>query len=380
MDIFLNIMLLVLGMVLLIKGADMFVDGSSSIAKLLKIPTLIIGLTLVSIGTSAPELSVSITSSINKQGDLSFGNVIGSNTFNILMVIGISTIIAPLTISKDLKKIDIPVLIFIYLVLMLFSFVITPYKLDIIESIIILALFFIYMFFLIFRSIKAKIDEPEENKVEENSKFGRYVPLILFGFGFITFLINLTQKGDNTNFVLTYLSYALTIIVMVLEKLKCTQNLSKLKQFALDIVLVSVGIFAIIMGGNVVVNSASFIASKLGMSDALIGLTIVAIGTSLPELVTSLIAAKKNENDIALGNAIGSCIFNVILILGLSSTISPIHFDPSYLVDLLVMIFSIVYVFIATLKEVKLKRVHGVVMVCLYIGYTTYIIARNYIK
>ena len=316
MEIFLSILLLVVGMVLLIKGADWFVEGASSIAKAMKIPSLVIGLTLVSIGTSAPEFSVSLTSSLQQQIDLSYGNVIGSNIFNTFVVIGVSAIIIPLVVSKHMQKYDLPILSGIYLLLGLFSFVVSPGTIVLWESIIIFVLTFIYTAFLIIRSK----NEPHEEIVEK-----------------------------------------------------------KKRKWWINLILVAVGLAGIIFGGKLVVDNASTLATKFGMSEKLVGLTIVAIGTSLPELVTSIVAAKKGENDIAVGNAIGSCIFNVILILGLCSIIEPYKVNlTSDVIDFLVMLASVVVVFIFSLKSKKIVLWHGIVMVLIYALYLAYIVARNF--
>ncbi len=314
MDILFNVVLLVLGMVFLIKGADFFVSGASKIAKSFKIPPLVIGLTLVSIGTSAPELSVSITSSIKGMNDMSLGNIVGSNIFNTFLVIGASAMFTPLIVSKDMKKYDIPTLIGIYTLLLLFCFVITPNKISFIEAMIIFILFFVYILFLILRSKNHKQEVVEE----------------------------------------------------------------KIRKWYINLVIAVIGLVGIIFGGDLVVNQASKIAISLGMSELLVGLTIVAIGTSLPELVTSIVAAKRKENEIAIGNAIGSCIFNIILILGLSGMISPVTIEWSSLMDIIVMLFSAIMIFIIALKtDSQINKVMGFILIFCYILYLTYIILRN---
>lgn len=316
----LDIVLLLVGMVLLVKGADWFVSGSSAIAKALKIPPLIIGLTLVSMGTSAPEASVSIQSAVKGMNDLSIGNVVGSNIFNTLLILGISSLIVPLSIGKDIKRYDIPVMVCLYGVLLLFAFVITPLKLDIFESVTMLVLFVAYTAFLIIRTKKT------------NNQLA-------------------VQPPEDT------------------EKKK--------KPLWLSIILAVVGLAGVIFGGNIVVVHASDIAKSLGMSEALVGLTIVAVGTSLPELVTSVVASIKKENDIAIGNVIGSNIFNIVFIIGLSSTISNLTLDWATLTDMLVMLGSGVIVLGIALFSKKMQRWQGAVTLLLYIGYLTYIIIRN---
>ena len=288
------VIFLVVGMFLLVKGADWFVDGASNIAKLLKIPSLIIGLTLVSMGTSAPEASVSIQAAISGSNDISVGNVVGSNIFNVLFIVGLSAFFAPMVIDKQVKMIDLPVVIGISVLLILFSFVITPFILDTVESIIMMALFVTYIVLLVIRSCKK-------------------------------------QGGCDCK--------------IGGELLQEEKKEEKPKVFK-SIFLAIVGLLSIIVGGDWVVDGASSIALMLGMDEILIGLTIVAVGTSLPELVTSIVAAKKKENDIAIGNLMGSNIFNILFILGLSSTICNLNVSMPTLVDMLVMAYAVIILFI----------------------------------
>lgn len=311
------ILLLIIGMILMIKGADFFVEGSSNVARALKIPSLVIGLTLVSIGTSAPELAVSVTSAIQGKDAMSLGNVIGSNIFNVLVVIGASALMIPLFVSKDILKKDIPILLGIYLLLGLFAFVIGPLKINWIEGIVIFALFFIYTIYLILRTKKENTTEEDEKQNEKN------------------------------------------------------------KPWLLNIIFIVGGIIGIILGGTFVVDSAEFIAGELGMSTNLISLTIVAVGTSLPELVTSIVAAKKGENDIAVGNAIGSSLFNIVLILGLSSIIYPVSLQWNQLIDFGVMFISVLAIFIFAFKSFKVNKWQGILLLACYIGYLSFIIIRN---
>lgn len=309
-----NFILLIIGLFLLIKGADVFVDGASNIARKLKIPSLIIGLTLVSIGTSAPELSISVTSALQGMNSMSFGNVIGSNTFNILVVIGASALFTALTVSSDVKKFDVPILIGIYVLLALFAFVISPLTLTRIEAAILLVLFVLYIALLIFRGRSEQTEDDSDEPI---------------------------------------------------------------KKWYVSIILIAVGIAAIIFGGDLVVDSASAIAIKFGMSELMVGLTIVAVGTSLPELVTSVVAARKGELDIAIGNAVGSSIMNTLLILGVSAVLRPISIEPSALVDVIVMALSILIIFFTTLKKNSVGKITGASMLAVYVLYITYIIIRN---
>ena len=301
--------LLILGFVFLVRGADLFVDGSSSIAKHLKIPSVIVGLTIVAMGTSAPEASVSITAAIAGNSDISLGNIVGSNIFNFLVVIGVSAIICPVISHKDILKRDLWWNLGITGVLLLLML---DNKIGHIDGLILLAGMATYLFIIIKNALKNRIAESEEK----------------------------------------LLSVPKSIIFMV------------------------IGLAAIICGGNFVVDNASIIAKSLGLSETLIGLTIVAIGTSLPELVTSITAAKKQESGIALGNAVGSNIFNILFILGASSALTPINVAPELFIDTIILIVvSILILIFARTKKIT-NRFEGAICVLLYIAYTTYIIIR----
>lgn len=325
MEYFINILLLIVGMVLLVKGADFFVGGASDIAKKLGIPSLIIGLTLVSIGTSLPEASVSINAAITNSSDLSFGNVIGSNIFNSLFIIGICSIIIPTVVSKDLIKFDIPILILVMAILSLFAYAITPFVIDRWEAAIMFVLFCLYIILVVFRALKQRKNDlklVEEDKQTEDKQ-------------------QPTRK--------TWLSILFTIL----------------------------GLAGVVGGGTLTVNAAKELAALFGMSELLIGLTIVAVGTSLPELVTSFVASKKGENDIAVGNVIGSNIFNIIFILGFSGMISPLSLTSNSWFDVIVMVIAIFMIFIFALKKGKVNRIEGAIMMVLYIAYLTYIALRD---
>lgn len=312
--------ILIIGFILLIKGADIFVDGASNIAKKFGIPSIIVGLTIVSLGTSAPELAVSLIASLEGSNGITIGNVLGSNIFNTLIVLGLTSIIMPIIIKK--------------------SIIFKDYIVNVIVTIILLI--------LTFGRILLN-NEPGLTRVSG-------IILLIGCIGYIIYLIKSAKDGNdnNVNEEINILSSSIKIII---------------------------GIIGIILGGNLVVNSASDIAYSFGLSDKLVGLTIVAMGTSLPELVTSMIAAIKGENDIAIGNVLGSNIFNILLILGVSSTINPIVISSSLLVDIvfLIVISFILGIFMFKGKKEKLSlgRVEGLILVLLYISYIAYIIFRN---
>ncbi|WP_295115959.1 calcium/sodium antiporter [uncultured Methanobrevibacter sp.] len=311
-SIILQVVLLLVGFVFLIKGSDFFVDGASSIASLLKIPTIIVGLTIVAFGTSAPEAAVSITSSLTGSNAMAVSNVIGSNLFNILMVIGVSALLGDLLMEKSVLNKDLPFLVGI--TLLFTAFIIIGWNITQIEGII----------------------------------------LLLILVGYVYYLIRGARKSKDAN---------------VVEDAKLTPLKSA--------IFIIVGLAGIILGGDLVVNSASDIAIALGMSETLVGLTIVAIGTSLPELVTSLTALKKGENQIVIGNVIGSNIFNILFVLGASSAISQIPLDSSMLIDVVFMIAVTILCFIFGKTQDKYDKKEGIILVALFIAYMAFAILRN---
>ena len=311
-----NYILLILGFVLLVKCADIFVDGSSNLAKALKVPTLIIGLTIVAFGTSAPEAAVSVTSSLKGQNDMALGNVVGSNICNILLVLGVSALFNPLKAKKQIILKDFLFCLLSYLVL--FVMVAGPFFLG-----------------------------------ENLGVLSRSDGLVLLCF------------------LAVYL-YSLILNINRNDMKKVEERKFSIK----DIICIIVGIAGIILGGNLVVNSATKIAADFGVSEGLIALTVVAIGTSLPELVTSVVAAKKGETDIAIGNVIGSCIFNICFILGMSGSIKSIVIGFDSIIDILFMGLSGLIVYLFSIKNKRIGAFKGLIMIGMYVLYTIYIIAR----
>ena len=305
----LNIILLLVGFVALIKGADIFVDASSSIAKKFNIPSIIVGLTIVAMGTSLPELSVSVTSSLAGLNDMSIANVTGSNIFNILIALGVSSMFGKLKINNYK---DIWMLLGTCLGLLLMAI---NRSLGMLNGIILLIAFTMYILSLI-KQAKDNKDNKEESEDEKQRNI------------FIT------------------------------------------------VVLGILGATAIVIGGNMVVNSASEIALKLGMSENLVGLTIVALGTSLPEFVTSVMATKKGELSIAIGNIIGSNIFNILLILGVASLISPMAVSVVAICDVMFMVFTVTLFIFLTIKEKELNKKNGILLIMMYIVYLIITIIR----
>ncbi|MEG0843417.1 MAG: calcium/sodium antiporter [Romboutsia sp.] len=317
-----SFVILIIGFALLIKGADIFVDGAASIAKYFNVPAMIIGLTIVAMGTSAPEAAVSITSSLAGQNDMSVANVVGSNFFNVLIVLGISAVMCHLPVEKNTIKKDAPFLILVSALLLLFGFNLNISR---IEGLILLAVF---VYFLV-DTVKTG-----KKSVEESSA----------SYDEAAIAIN-NESVDE-------ISIPKTILVSI------------------------VGIVGIVIGGDLVVNSATKIALTLGMSDNLVGLTIVAIGTSLPELVTSIVAIKKGENDIAIGNVIGSNLFNILLVLGLATTINPITISGLAFTDLIFMNVITIMLYLFMKKDYSLVKKHGYILMSSYVLYMAYTIVR----
>lgn len=320
------VVLLVVGFVLLINGADFFVEGSSSVAKRFHVPPVIIGLTVVAMGTSLPETAVSVTASVTNNNALAVSNAIGSNIFNLMVVIGMCALLTNVPVGKDTIRKDIPfsaVCALLLLGLGLWSLGDgTPMILGHLDGILLLALFIIYIVTLVKRTLKAQ-------------KAGQEVE------------VELDSDEDI-----------------------------KLLSVPLSLFYIVGGAVAIAIGGDLTVDTASRIASELGMSQTLIGLTIVSIGTSLPELVTSIVAAKKKAIGMALGNAIGSNIFNILLVLGIASSISPITFLKENVMDIVVLLVFTLLVWIPAAGKKELKRMDGVIMLLLYAAYAVYIFLR----
>ena len=321
------ILLLAVGFAFLVKGADFFVEGSSSIAKKLKVPPIIIGLTIVAMGTSLPETAVSVTASLVQNNELAVSNVVGSNIFNLMFVIGVCSILTSIMVQKATVVRDIPLSLGCALVLLVLGISglgdKTGMTLGHADGVIFLIVFAGYIFTMVRSAMKARA---AGQKVE----------------------IEGVEECDN----MKELSYGKSILFLI------------------------VGAAAIAFGGDLTVDTASRIAIELGMSQTLVGLTIVSIGTSLPELVTSVVAARKNEVDMAVGNAVGSNIFNILMVLGISSAISPVALIRENIIDIvLLMVFSVmVWIFAGTRK--KIERKEGIIMVVVYLVYCAYIIAR----
>lgn len=318
--------LLIIGFVLLIKGADFFVDGSSSVAKILKVPTIIIGLTVVAFGTSMPELSVSVTAALRGSNDLAVSNVLGSNIFNLLVVLGCCALVKPVAAKWSLLKKEFPFSILITVILLLVDSDFSIMKvLDGNKGFVLgrwAGLLFLILFVLyIYATVKSALRSRAEAKDMEEEEY---------------------------------------------------KTMSPLK----SVIYIVIGLIGIVWGGNLVVDSASNIALTFGWSQTFIGLTIVALGTSLPELVTSVVAARKGENDLAVGNVVGSNIFNILLILGVSSFITPITLDVTAVYDTIILIIASIIVYVSAISKREIQRKEGILFLVCYFAFFLYVFMR----
>ena len=302
-------LLLLIGFVLLIKGADFFVDGSSSLARIMKVPSVIIGLTIVAMGTSAPEASVSVNAALAGSNDIAISNVIGSNLFNGLVVVGVCAFMAGFKTNPEILKRDMPL------------------------NIIVTAILCIML---------------------------------------------LDRHINHIEGIILLISMAVYIAVMVISALKNRETADECKILSLpkSLIFIIGGLIAVIFGGTLVVDNACLIAKDFGVSENFIGLTIIAIGTSLPELVTSITATRKGDSGLALGNAIGSNLFNILFILGMSATICPLYVLSESIIDCIILLVSAVILYVFARTKKTMNRWEGIVCVFLYVGYTAYLLIR----
>lgn len=311
MDILIQIILLIIGFALLIKGADWFVDGASALAAKFGIPPLVIGLTIVAMGTSAPEAAISITSACKGSADIAVGNVLGSNIMNILVILGVTAIITPLAVQKTTLRYEIPFVIAITAIFGILGLV--DNTLTILDGVILCLLFVAYLTYLFIMTKKGKIAQEEDEILQ-----GNVTKLLILGV---------------------------------------------------------VGIAMVILGSNITIDAASEIARAFGMSERFIGLTIVAFGSSLPELVTSVSAGLKKKADIAVGNIVGSNIFNILFVIGISALITPVAYQEKFMVDTIICVAtSLLLLFCVLNKDNKLKRASGIIMLVGYAAYFAYLI------
>ena len=309
MDIIIQMAILIVGFVMLVKGSDWFVEGVSGIAERFGIPQLVIGLTIVAMGTSAPEAAVSITAALKGNAGITIGNIVGSNILNILIILGITGVITTVAVSLSTLKYEIPYLIGITIVLMFMGM--TGKSINRIEGIILWLLFIVYLGYLFIMAKNGRSEVDEEKKNEGMVKMA-----------------------------------AASVLGGVL----------------------------IIWGSSLTVDSAGYIAKVFGMSDRFIGLTIVALGTSLPELFTSVTAAIKGKADIAIGNIVGSNIFNILFVIGTTALITPVVFEPKFVIDTIISALAAVLLIVSVVRTKSLRRPWGVIMLAGYAAYFVYLI------
>ena len=308
--ILVDLLLLIVGFAMLVKGADWFVEGAAGIAQKFGIPQLVVGLTIVAMGTSAPEAAVSITAALKGTADIAVGNVVGSNILNILIILGLTGLITSVAVQKSTLFIEIPYMLVVTIVLLIMGMM--GNSINFVEGIILWVMFILYLGYLLVLAKKGK----QEQEVEESRSTGK----LLF--------------------------------------------------------YVALGGVIVVWGSNLAVDGATALAEVIGLSEKFIGLTIVALGTSLPELVTSVTAARKGNADIAIGNVVGSNIFNILFVLGTSALILPITFVPSFIVDFWVAVAAGVLLWISTIRQKKLTRPWGIVMLIAYAAYFVYLLMQ----
>ena len=312
MDMLVQILLLVVGFVMLIKGADWFVEGASAIAAKFGIPQLVIGLTIVAIGTSAPEAAVSVTAALNDNAGITIGNVVGSNILNVLVILGVTSVITVLAVGKSTIRYEMPFMIAMTVLLLVLGL---DGQVGRIDGVILWVAFIVYMVYLFMLAKKGMDGAAEEEKPKDVSVI-KAILLTIIGFALIIF------------------------------------------------------------GSDVTVDAATEIATMLGVDERIIGLTIVALGTSLPELCASAVAAKKGKADIAIGNIVGSNLFNILFVVGTSALIVPVPFQKEFIIDTSVAIAAGVLLLLCSLKDKKLKRWAGIMMLASYAGYFAFLMLK----
>lgn len=315
MEMLIQLVLLVLGFVMLMKGADWFVDGAAGIAQRFGIPQLVIGLTIVAMGTSAPEAAVSIAAALKGSADITIGNVIGSNMLNVLIILGITAVLCTVPVAKSTIRYEIPFMILITFLLLGLGY--TGNQITFSEGLILWGFFLVYLFYLLKMS---KDGKSSEEKTEEVKKEETHTPI-----------------------------WKLLLFVVI-------------------------GLAFIILGSDISVDAASAIARALGLSERIIGLTIVAIGTSLPELVTSVSAAKKGNADIAIGNIVGSNVFNILFVVGTTALVTPVAFASNFNVDTLLAAGAGILLWVCVWQKQKLTRAGGITMLLSYSIYSAYLL------
>ena len=311
MGLLTQVLLLVVGFVLLVKGADWFVEGAASIADKFGIPQIVIGLTIVAMGTSAPEAAVSISAALKGSAEITIGNVLGSNIMNILIILGLTSVIRTIFVQRTTIHYEIPMVIGITVLLAVMG--LQNHVVSRLEGVILVGCMVIYMMYLLRLAKRGSIDNEELDEFAKKSSMAKLIFLVI------------------------------------------------------------IGVAAIVWGSDIAVNAATAIARIFGMSERFIGLTIVALGTSLPELVTSVTAALKGNCDIAVGNIVGSNLFNIMFVVGITAIITPVVYAPAFKIDSAVAVGAVVLLWLCVLRKQTLNRLHGIIMLLCYGGYFAYL-------
>lgn len=353
-----NIMLLVLGVIIVLKGADWLTDGAVNIATRFGVSQMVIGLTIVAMGTSMPEFCVSMVSALKGTPDLAVGNVVGSNTFNTLLIVGCSALVAPIMVKRSSVKRDIPFAVVASLLMLLFCL---DGAIGRVDAAVLFAGFCLFMFV----TLKyAKTTEEPAAAVATSGAATTAIP---------------EASSSETSASETSTSQASAHEASSSETSDHEASSSEASQVSgtsmlKAVVMLVVGLLCLIAGSNMFVDNASFVASSLGVSDAVIGLTIVAGGTSLPELATSMVSAKKGNSDIAIGNVIGSNVFNILMIIGITGLVKPMHIAGITTLDLIMILASMLLMWFFCRTTYKVKRWEGVVLTIVYIAYLTWLV------
>ena len=329
MDILIQCALLVLGFVMLVKGADWFVDGAAGVAERFGIPQLVIGLTIVAMGTSSPEAAVSIAAALKGSADITIGNIVGSNILNIFIILGLTATIVSVAVAKSTIMIEIPYMILVTAVLLVFGY--TGKQISLAEGFVFLGMFVVFLIYLFKMSKEDKDDteNAESADVKESA-----------------------DKKENAD----------------------TKKVAKKKPMWQLLFLTIIGLVLIVWGSDAAVDAATVIAKKIGLTERFIGLTIVALGTSLPELFTSVSAAMKGKADIAIGNIVGSNIFNILFVVGTTALITPVAFQKNFIIDTSIAIAAGILLWLCVFRKKKLTRAGGITMLLCYVGYFIYLL------
>ena len=353
MEILDNIALLAVSFFLLAKGADFFVDGASEVATKLKIPQIIIGLTIVAMGTSAPEAAVSISAALEGNASITIGKLAGSAILKILMVNGISAAITRLAVGKDTSYVDIPVMFLATIILFALG---VDGSISMTDGIIFLVIFVLYLSYLFIiarrrinkRELAASLESAEAQSMPEALKFAAEESAVPVAAESAELKIDEDKPAD--------------------------ESAQKKKTIWMSLGYTVLGLLMIVFGSNFAVDSATYLAEKMGVTDRFIGLTVVALGTSLPELFTSVTAAIKKNADIAIGNIVGSNIFNILFIVGISSVITPVPFEKKFLIDTAIALAAGIILWVPCLTKKSIGRATGIIMLAAYCAYFIYLI------